>query len=106
MVSLEAGRESMAKLLGLIHPPDKVCASRPSGSGCAGLLCGSFGRQSAVEKNTGLQFRRYSLEIPALNQVLSTDIQLILSICAIEPVMFFSCDGDYTFVRHKEMRVV
>lgn len=59
--------------------------------------------QRAVEQNTGLQFRRYSLEIPSLNQVVSTDIQLILPICAIKLVMFVSCDGDYAFVRHKEM---
>lgn len=86
--------------------PDKVCASRPSGRGCAGVvvLRGRFGRQScAVEQNTGLQFRRHSLEISSLNQVVTTDIQLILPICAIKPVMFFSCDGDYMFVRHKEM---
>jgi len=40
MAFLEAARESEAKLLGLIHPPDKVCVSRlvsgPSSSGCAG----------------------------------------------------------------------
>lgn len=46
MASLEAGRESKAKLLGPIHPPDKVCMSRlvsgVSSSGCAGAVVAAW----------------------------------------------------------------
>lgn len=84
MASLESGRESEAKVLGPIQPPDKVCVSRLvsglSGSGWAGAAIAAryalADRQGALEQNTGLQFGRYSLEIlaPAPKQVVSTDI--------------------------------